>query len=138
MNFILQPIRTLYPLFQSLKFLKKKDKEGQKKVLKYWCTSWILSLADIVLPVILNEYLTPIIVLVFSLAFVLQEFRLATYLFDNVVHVFIQKNESQIKSFFELIHNQANSLWDKVYRGGRQQMQKEVVNVVYDQMRRQD
>ena len=93
-------VRVIYPLLQSLKYLKNKDSEGINVVLRYWCLNWVFSSFELLLPLLFNRYkyiftLLSIVsyIITLSLIFFLiyDKFKGSNVLFDYILMPLMRK-----------------------------------------------
>ncbi|CAD8076152.1 unnamed protein product [Paramecium sonneborni] len=136
MNYILHSIRILYPLVQSFKVLKNKDKEGQKTLLKYWCINWMISLFDFVLQIVLNDMLVDIVLIALAIGLIYNNFIFSTAIFNHLIQPFIYQHEKKIDKFFSFIDDKIKGLWDRSSNKIEEAAKEKFAEVVSDQFKK--
>ncbi|CAD8145269.1 unnamed protein product [Paramecium pentaurelia] len=136
MNYLLHSIRIIYPLIQSFKVLKNKDKEGQQTLLKYWCINWMISLLDIVLEIVLNDLLVDIVLISLAIGLIYNNFKFSAAIFNNSIQPFIYQHEKKIEQFFSFIDDKVKSVWDKSSNSLEHAAKEKIGEVVADQFKK--
>lgn len=94
-------IEVLWPVYYTTKKVNVCDEEKFWPLLKYWGLRIFVWLTEFVLSFLMHEYIFNVLVLVSSLALVVNNFRLSSFIFDNLVMSVVQGRFDDIKTVFE-------------------------------------
>uniref|UniRef100_A0A7S3NAN0 Receptor expression-enhancing protein n=1 Tax=Euplotes harpa TaxID=151035 RepID=A0A7S3NAN0_9SPIT len=106
-------VSLLYPLYRSSRMVKKKENSANLHILmKYWVIYSILYFMDCYLKLIIESVFPfyDFMQLVVFITLVVNNFKVSTLLYDNVIHTFFSFNEAVIDGYLKAMNDKiANS-----------------------------
>ena len=112
----------LYPLYRSLRALKKKGNPNHLQImLKYWVIYAILYFVGVYFRILIDSFITfySLLEFILSIVLIVDNFRVSVGIYDNVIHQFFTFNEPVIDNYLKIMNDNISDSREKAVKNGR-------------------